>query len=153
MAKLKTAKGSARSKAGLPAKAGRRRGFNIVSERDRDGKRQWMNASNAANSGRSKEKKDRDIMPEFVSSMLDEAQVRNRIKDVKANLSAFYRWDKEINARVRNLRHPAIAKELIAEMAASDQHKADPNFFKRVFHAFKMGYLSLDEIKKGHIHA
>lgn len=45
MAKSKKGTGSIRAKAGLPAKAGRRRPPHIASTRDRDGKRQWANTS------------------------------------------------------------------------------------------------------------
>ncbi len=44
----KNSKGSVRAKAGLTAKAGRRRSPSIKSVRDKNGKRDWITADGAA---------------------------------------------------------------------------------------------------------
>lgn len=47
--------GSSRAKAGLPAKAGRRRPPHLMSVRDRDGRRNWETVSRAVTPSKQKE--------------------------------------------------------------------------------------------------
>lgn len=139
MAKIKDAKGSVRAKAGLPAKAGRRRPPNIVSTRDRDGKRQWE----TANSNSAKRKPNNFGIHEKRTHEYDIYDETNRrLQERKINL---------FNLKsLKNKERVEKSKNLLARQALT-HFKSDPFWFSNRLNDLKQGWISLDDIEKGRV--
>lgn len=136
--KVKRATGSFRSKAGLPAKAGRRRPHALISVRDKNGKREWQASNNPSMKKVSKagfginEKVYHDIYDRF-----DQNE-----REVISNKLAFK--DPKNKGRVEKIRRK------LGEMA-KNIHKSDPFWFGQKWKDFKMGYISMQQIEKGFV--
>lgn len=139
MAKQKKSLGSVRAKAGLPAKAGRRRPPNIVSTIDRDGKRQWE----TSNSNVSRKK-----------------SMNFGIHDKKKHEWDMYdetnRRDQERKINIFNLKNPKNKDRVLKvkntlSRLANTQFKSDPFWFSLRWNEFKKGWISMDDIEKGRV--
>lgn len=138
MAKIKNAMGSVRAKAGLPAKAGRRRPPNIISSKDRDGKRQW----------------------ETTNSSVVKRQNNFGIQDKRKHEWDMYdetnRRDQERRINLYAIKDPKNFDRLIKVKAmlsrlANTQFKADPFWFGLRWNEFKNGWISMEQIEKGRV--
>lgn len=129
--------GSVRAKAGLPAKAGRRRPNALVSERDRNGNRNWVAA---ANQNVKHSKPCYNIADKPSHDIYD--ATADRLNARRENLS-FLRSTK-------NLHLIGKAEEMLRHLAGS-VHKANPFWFNKTLKDFRMGWISHSEIMSGKV--
>lgn len=133
MAKGKKTLGSVRAKAGLPAKAGRRRGSHI--KKDAQGSYQ-----NVAGGVSVQNKPNFNIFSKkYNDDIIKDSDTRERILEVALNRAAL----KEPKGR----QLMTEARAMLAKLAG--EYRSDPFFFARKWKDFINGYIGIQEIKKG----
>lgn len=133
MAKQKRSFGSVRAKAGLPAKAGRRRPSHIM-------KVNGDYVINSSLSGRNQKPNFGIASRERDFDIYDETD--NRIRERQFSLAEM--------KQPKNAFRVLKAKQRLG-VFANTVHKNDPFWYARALKDFKMGWISMSDIEKGRV--